>query len=303
MASRAKKKRIQIMEEQDAKGISRKKWKFTISPTLFIIIKLILIILIPIVYFVYSPLLILVMIAYVSLFFLARFAEHSLNKSVIRANHIHIMKFDSFIALLVIIIAFAGSFSSINNKNKQSAFGGFNSTQVSEMLGNKSVRNIKKSNKTSQVQTYFTNFFTLLTGERNVFESNEKEFNFGTMKPPSDFVANKEDLENKMDKEMGGRPKGGGGYKMSIDDIPLEYVTSSTISTINMFLIFSVSGVGLISLICIYLKKKKFEREMEEVVIEGKIEMLSSGELEKILSFGEDVINENTNNSGELNSN
>ncbi len=122
MATDAKKKRIQIMEQQDAEGISRKRWKHTLNPNIFILIKTILIILIPIIYFVYSPILILVMVSYVGVYFLAQMAEHSLNKSVIRANHIHIFKFDSAIALIIIVISIFGVCLSTTNKTKDSVF-------------------------------------------------------------------------------------------------------------------------------------------------------------------------------------
>ena len=86
-------------------------------------------------------------------------------------------------------------------------------------------------------------------------------------------------------------PGGGRGknFDFSFDDIPIDYVTSSTMSTINTVLIFSVSGLGLVSIFAIYLKKRKFEREMSEIIIESKIEMLSDGELERILSFGGEI--------------
>lgn len=294
MASRAKKKRILENEVQDAKGISRKKWKFTFSPTLFMLIKLILIILIPIVYFVYSPLLIFVMIAYVGLFFLARMAERNLNKSVIRSNHIHIAKFDSAIALIIVIIALVGTIMSANKKVETPKFGAMGDSKISQMFDDGRFKEIKKEQEWNQFVSNLKNFGSLLTGERNLFEE-EKSFDFGSMKPPSDFIADKDDLPADFDfgGEMGMPPNFGGfkgGRKFSMDNIPVDYVSSTMLSTVNTVLIFSVVGFGLLSLILIKLKQQKFEFEMNEVIIEEKITLLSNTELERILSFGEDVV-------------
>ena len=304
MASSSKKKKIQQMELQDAQGISRKKWKHTMNPNLFILIKLIVIALIPIVYFVYSPLLIFVFFAYIGLFFLARMAERSMNKSVIRSNHIHISKFDSGVALIVVIIALFGGLLSATQKNAKSSFGGMQNTEFFEKRGDMDFSSFKRKAEWNQFKQKLVSIGSLLTGERNLFEE-ERTFNFTPAKPPEDFIKDKSEIpELPADFDGGsfgdfeGFPGGGGfmpgggrgqKFNFSFDDIPIDYVTSSTMSTINTVLIFSVAGLGLISIFAIYLKKRKFEREMSEVVIESKIEMLSEGELERILSFGEEV--------------
>ena len=105
MASRSKKKDVYRKEQQDAKCISRKKRNFTLSYKAFVAIKIMLIILVPVVYFVYSPLLVALMVAYLGCFFMARMTERGMNKSVIKSNHIHIPTFDSALALVVIIVA------------------------------------------------------------------------------------------------------------------------------------------------------------------------------------------------------
>ncbi len=274
---------------QDNLGISRKKWKFTISPKAFIMIKIALILLIPIFYFVYSPLLILIMSAYVGLFFLSIMAEHSMNKSVVKSNHIHFSKFDSALALIIIVIAFASSVSSVFKQSTNASFENFNSTEVSKMVGDRGFKGAKRFAKKSQYKTIFIDFCSLLTGERNIFES-EKEiskFNFGTMSPPEDFVSNPDDVSfPKFD----GNGKGSRPQPMDImDNIPIAYVTNSMMSSVSSVLIFSVSIFGAISLIAVYIKKQKMDRVMNEVVLEGKIEMLSDKEMIRILSFGEDA--------------
>ncbi len=297
MASSSKKKKIQQMEIQDAQGISRKKWKHTMNPNLFILIKFIIIALIPIFYFVYSPLLIFIFIAYVGLFFLARMAERSMNKSVIRSNHIHISKFDSGLALIVVIIALFGGLLSATQKNVKSSFQGMTQTEFTQKRGDMDFSSFKSQSQWNQVKQNLISIGSLLTGERNLFKE-EKTFNFTSAERPKDFITDESqipempaDFDPSSMNSGDSKPGGGRGknFDFSVDDIPIDYVTSSTMSTISTILIFSVAGLGLVSILAIYVKKRKFEREMSEIVIESNIEMLSEGELERILSFGEDA--------------
>lgn len=313
MSSSSKKKKVQEMQRQDALGISRKKWKFTMSPKLFIALKLALIIAIPVIYFVYSPLLILVMILYISLFFLSVMAEHQMNKSVIKKNHLHFIKFDSAIALIVVIISIVSSVSAVFKNSEKSSFGNFETKELTAVIEDKGFKGAKNFAKKSRLKTNFINFCSLITGERNVFSSGDNsKFKIGTMEPPSDFpidakdveLPNKEDLPADFDEEFSGEVDGkmpefdrrGGKFDKNalkvFDNIPIEYVSSSLISTVNTVLIFSVSIFGAISLFVVYLKKRKMERIMNEVIVEGKLELLSDNELERILSFGEDYKND-----------
>ena len=290
MANKTRRKRILEKERQDAEGISRKKWKFVISAKWFVIIKLSLIISIPILYFVYSPLLILVMLAYVGLFFLAIMAEHSINKSVIRSNHITISKFDSAVALIVIVIALAGSIMSSTSKSQPPSFEGMNRSEISQAFNDDGFEDLRVKMKWNRFLSGVKNFGSLLTGERSVFRV-KKEFNFGMMEPPKDFVADKDSLPDfdfkDFDPSKFGAPPD--GFEFSINDLPIKYVASSTLSTINTVLIFSVVGFGLLSLLLLWVKQKRFEAEMNEVVLDEAMMLLSDEELDKILSFGEDV--------------
>jgi len=164
----AKERKIREMERQDAEGISRKKWDHTINPNLFFMLKLLCIVLIPIFYFVYSPVLILLMIFYVFLFFLAIMAERRMNTSVIKKNHIHIPKFDCAIALIVIIIALSGSFMSSSSKSKASMFSNLDSSEITEFVGERNFDGAKTTSFWNTVSKWFINFGSCLTGERNM---------------------------------------------------------------------------------------------------------------------------------------
>jgi len=289
MASRGKKKKLSQMEIQDSLNISRKKWDHTMSPKLFIILKLLVVILIPIMYFVYSPLLIFLMIAYVGLFFLAILAERRLNKSVIKKNHIKIPKFDSAIALIIICIALVGSMSSVSSKSSSGMFSNMSDEQVSIVVSSRDFGGARSNNFWSSVSKYCTNFGSLLTGERSVFSSSSS---FGMMTPPDDFVVSGDDLLTNITVEPSGER-----MEMTMDDIPLQYMFSTILSTVDSVLIFFVSGIGVLSVIYIGIKRNKFETEMTEVLIDDGDKSFTDEEINRLLSFGEE---EDVNNFSEI---
>src|SRR5574344_1787287 len=127
--NKTKRKKQQRMEEQDAQGISRKTFNHSISLEFFIAVKILCIASIPILYFVYSPLLIVSVLAYVFLFFISILAERKINKSVIKSNHIKIFKLDSAVALLIIIISLFGVCIGGTNKVKSGNFENMEQTE------------------------------------------------------------------------------------------------------------------------------------------------------------------------------
>ena len=116
--AKIKQNKIKKMEREDSKGIYRKKIQYTMSPKVFIILKIISLISIPVVYFIYSPLLIVTIIFSISLYGFAIMTERKINHTFIKANHIKILKFDSIIAILVIIVAVFSLVMSFNTKRK-----------------------------------------------------------------------------------------------------------------------------------------------------------------------------------------
>jgi len=265
-------RKISRLESQDARGVSRKKYKLVMSPKTYFIMKGIGIILIPIVYFTYSPLLIIVMFYFVGLFIAGIGLEHYLNKSVIKSNHIHIPKYDSAIALLLICIGiFGSSFSATRGR-----VGTFANTLW---------------NKVSQA---FNNMGSLLTGVRNIFSS-EPSFGFGSMEKPDNFIPNEAAFLEKMDGmtppegrgEFGGRPQ----FELSMDDIPVEFMFSQVLSTVTTVLIIAVGVFGAISLYYTFKKIKNFNVEQNEVIVDSEIKILENDEIAKILDFG-DIIEE-----------
>ncbi len=265
-----KAKKVRRMEVQDAKGISRKKFSFVIKPKTFFIMKIVGIVAIPVSYFVYSPILILVMIYFVVLFFVAIGCEHSLNKSVIKSNHIKIPKFDSAIALVLICIAIFGSSFTM-------------SSGPVGMFANTMSMRISRAVK---------DMGSLLTGERSIFRSGpggDHRMQFGTMDKPEGFIPDGEAFLN----EFGGMPPQPGGrmpdFELSMDDIPIEFMFSQLLSTVTTVLIIAVGVSAAISLYYTIKKIKRFNLEQNEVIIDGAIILLEDQEIERILDFGEMV--------------
>lgn len=259
-----KERHIKKLERLDDQGIQRKKWKFTYTPKRFMIVKSILIGLIPILYFIYSPLLVVVMIAYIGLFYLAMATERHMNKSVIKSNHIKIPKFDSAIALLVVVIALLGSIFGVSGGR----VGRFSNTLWMKFT------------------TSLRNFGSLLTGKRALI-GGQKGFGFGTQPtPPEGFIPDSEAFNEMMGPMPGGRPD------MDIDfsDLPIEFMFSQILSTVQTALVFAVAVIGLFSLIMTQRKIKRFNIQINEFVIDGDIKLIDDQDIDKILSFGEEEL-------------
>jgi hypothetical protein len=289
MANRTKKRKIQLKEQQDAEGISRQVSKGkTINLSLFILIKLILILLIPILYFLYSPLLLFDMILIVGLFFIAKMAERGENKSVVKANHIHIFKFDSALALILIIIAFCGAIGTITTKERKGNFDNFQKSEVQQIIKNDDFTAMRLNNFWSQTKKFFVNWGSLLTGDRNYGSTNGTN-NFGFGEPPENFVTDGSEIAEEQ-KQEGSEKSADDKIKFSMDDLPMNYMYSSIISTVDTIIIFTIAGMGFLSIIAIVIKKRKFDTLMNATIDESKPLSLSDDEIDRILSFGEDVI-------------
>ena len=127
---KAKKKQIKKMEKEDSLGIIRNEISYTMNPKVFIILKIISIISIPLIYFIYSPFLMLAILFSISTYFFAIMTERKLNHTFIKANHIKIPKFDAIIGIFVIIISFFSMAMSFNTKRKMPQDNFFSSYKI-----------------------------------------------------------------------------------------------------------------------------------------------------------------------------
>lgn len=116
--AKAKQKQIKKMEKEDSLGISRKEISYTMNPKVFIILKIISILSIPLIYFIYSPLLIFAVIFAILTYAFAIMTERKINHTFIKANHIKIPKFDAIIGILVLLVTTFSLIMSFNTKRK-----------------------------------------------------------------------------------------------------------------------------------------------------------------------------------------
>ena len=100
---------IHRMEVEDDLGIRRgEKKRFVVPNKVYILIKIVLIAAIPAVYFLCSPLLILVVLAYFGLIVITRNIEKNFNLGLKKDLRIRLPKADSLLCLLLVIITAAG---------------------------------------------------------------------------------------------------------------------------------------------------------------------------------------------------
>ncbi len=252
--AKLKKKRsqnkIKKMEKEDSLGISRKKLRGGMNEKVFIILKIISIVLIPLIYFIYSPLLIFAVIFAALMLLFATMAERKINHTFIKANHMKISKLDSIVAIVVILVTITGTIINSNTKKKMS-----------------------DENILTEIKMSVKNFGSCLTGSRSVIKSVGMGMHFGT----KDFDPG----SMPSAPPHGGRPP----EDFSIEDLPLDIVFSHMISSINTVLIFIIPITGTATLLYYIYKKKKFDLEMNTTIKDEYIE-ISNEEMEKIFTFG-----------------
>ena len=252
--AKLKKKRsqnkIKRMEKEDSLGISRKKLRGGLDEKIFVILKIISIVAIPLVYFIYSPLLIVAVIFSALMIIFATMAERKINHTFIKSNHMKISKLDSVVAIVVILVTIAGCIINSNTKKK-----------------------IPFSNVEIEIRQVFDNFGSCLTGKRSIIKKAGIGMHFGM----KDFDPSK---MPKMPPQGMMPPK-----DFSIENLPLDIVFSKMISSVNTVLIFIVPITGAITLIYYLYKKKRFDRNMNSTIKDEYME-LSAEQLESIFSFG-----------------
>ncbi len=232
------------MEIEDDLGIKReKKKKFVLPIKAYKIIKLCLIVALPVVYFLCSPLLILVVLAYIGLLVITHSIEKEYNKGLKKDLRTALPKTDSILCILVLIIALTcicvSSFSTTKNF---SPFEGMNQEQMEEMID---MPKFDKGDMTlRKVENALKNVATLSTGTRYLFQS-ERAFGRGRgpgggmtdfPEPPEGFTP------------PSGMPEGMNPPDMTemLDNMPFSLVFESIIKAVNsgMLVIVCIAGVA-----------------------------------------------------------
>ncbi len=226
----------------------KKKTGFRVSMKTYRTIKLVLIIAIPVVYFVYSGLLFFVFAALAATIVLTNVKEKEFNKGLKKELQSSLPKGDSLLAILVIILSIVSIlFSLSTSSQRKSMFQGFNEMEIQESIKDFDFEFDKGDMIWREIQNQLRNLGNLSTGERVFFQETRR---FGMMgkgmppdgaEPPADM-----DIGNMPDMPEMKPPK---DISEMMDEIPFSILFSSILKSVNTGLVFLVAGVGVISLV------------------------------------------------------
>ncbi len=233
------------LEIEDDNCIQRKKRTgFQISMKAYRVVKLVLIIAIPVVYFVYSELLFFVFAALAATLVLTNVKEKQFNKGLKKEFQSSLPKGDSLLAILVIVLSVVSIIFSVSTSSqKKSMFHGFNETEIEERVEDFDFELDKGDMVWREIKNQLRSLGNLSTGERVLFQETRR---FGMMGGvPSDGKEPPEGMEMGDMSEMK-PPK---DISDVVDEIPFDILFSSILKSVNTGLVFLVAGVGIISLV------------------------------------------------------
>lgn len=229
----SKKDLIHRMEVEDDLGIKRgAKKRFVVPNKVYILIKIILIAAIPVVYFICSPLLVLVVLAYFGLIVITNNIERNYNLGLKKELHIHLPKTDSLLCLLLVLITVVGVVvSSVSMTQRSSMFEGFDDSQMEDVIdeGDFSSADFVWM----QIWTKTKDFGTLMTGTRYFFQE-QRGFGGPGGEPPEGFSP----------------PSGSDMPDMSelLDDMPFSIIFESIIKAVDTGMLVVICLCGLFSM-------------------------------------------------------
>ena len=224
---------IQRMEVEDDLGIKRGTKKTLVVPNkVYILIKIILIAAIPVVYFICSPLLVVVVLAYFGLIVITNNIEKNYNLGLKKELHIHLPKTDSLLCLLLVLITVVGVVvSSVSMTQRSSMFEGFDDSQLEDVIdeGDFSSADFVWM----QIWTKTKDFGTLMTGTRYFFQE-QRGFGGPGGEPPEGFSP----------------PSGSDMPDMSelLDNMPFSIIFESIIKAVDTGMLVVICLGGLFSI-------------------------------------------------------
>ena len=226
---------IHRMEVEDDLGIKRgTKKRFVVPNKVYILIKIILIAAIPAVYFICSPLLVVVVLAYFGLIVITNNIEKNYNLGLKKELHIHLPKTDSLLCLLLVLITVVGVVvSSVSMTQRSSMFEGFDDSQLEDVIdeGDFSSADFVWM----QIWTKTKDFGTLMTGTRYFFQEQRGFGGFGGFgEPPEGFTP----------------PSGSDMPDMSelLDNMPFSIIFESIIKAVDTGILVVICLGGLFSI-------------------------------------------------------
>ena len=224
---------IHRMEVEDDLGIKRgTKKRFVVPNKVYILIKIILIAAIPAVYFICSPLLVVVVLAYFGLIVITNNIEKNYNLGLKKELHIHLPKTDSLLCLLLVLITVVGVVvSSVSMTQRSSMFEGFDDSQLEDVIdeGDFSSADFVWM----QIWTKTKDFGTLMTGTRYFFQE-QRGFGGPGGEPPEGFSP----------------PSGSDMPDMSelLDNMPFSIIFESIIKAVDTGMLVVICLCGLFSM-------------------------------------------------------
>ena len=231
----SKKDLIHRMEVEDDLGIRRgTKRAFVLPNKVYILVKIILIAAIPAVYFLCSPLLILVVLAYFGLIVITNNIEKNYNLGLKKELCIHLPKTDSLLCLLLVIVTVVGVVvSSVSMTQKGSMFEGFDESMLEDVIDDADFSSADFV--WMQIWTKAKEVGTLMTGTRYLFREQRGFGGFGGPggDPPEGFTP----------------PSGTSMPDMSdlLDDMPFSVVFESIVKAVDTGMLVVICVCGLLS--------------------------------------------------------
>ena len=133
-------------------------------------------------------------------------------------------------------------------------------------------KKIPNSNLAQEIQMKAENLGSCLTGNRVLF-GDGKGMHFGTKDMPENMPKpdEKRDFKN-----------------FSLEDLPVEAIFSQMVSSINTVLIFMIPVANFTTLIIFKRKKKKFDKNMNEIITESYANFTDE-KLDELFTFGLEV--------------
>ena len=290
----SKKDAIRRMQKQDALGIKRRKKNYIhIDRHVYRIFKIVSAVVIPVLFFLYSPALIAAVVAYAAVVCVFNVnAEREMNDNYRADCCVKMPRYDVAVAALIVALTVVGLIvSQCLSKNVGGMLDDFSSEELEDFMdGGKLPFNF--SGGWFKVREILIDLGSLMTGERSLFSS----LTIGMQAPP----------------DFGGG--GGGGMPMpeiSLTDLPLSFVFSTLFSTLNSIFVFAVAALALLSLRSVKKvyriadsgegrtrNKLRFERE-ELHTVERDMEEIKK-EQDLLLKIFEDELLEDGEDSGGL---
>ncbi len=256
----SKRKEIQRKEVEDALGIKRgRNTKPKISFKVYRIIRICLIVALPIVYFLCSPFIIVVLLAWIALLFITRSLEKNYNAGLKKELCTKLPRADSVLCLLlVLLVGISVAVSSISTTEK-TPFDGMTSVELQEKLDK---FDFDESDLTwARIESKLKDIGSAMTGTRWLFEE-EKAFRGGPFGGGFGGFGGKPDMGDfqppeGMEPPTGGRPD----MNKMLSDMPFSMVFQSIMKAVCTGGLIAIVLAGVLAL----RKMKKLRLSDEEL--------------------------------------